>query len=85
MIEELTPNIEMSLPKSRNWKTAVVKWGARNLLRWHPIGSLLVRLPSGEELRFGVRNGVNEPLLKLKNYNVLTKSIWRGTIGFAEA
>jgi cyclopropane-fatty-acyl-phospholipid synthase len=85
MIEELTPNIEMSLPKSRDWKTAVIKWGARNLLRWHPIGSLLVRLPSGEELRFGIRSGVNEPLLKLKNYNVLTKSIRRGTIGFAEA
>ena len=85
MIEELIPSIELESPKSRDWKSTAVKWGARNLLRWHPVGSLLVRLPCGEEIRFGSKTNDNEPLLKLNNYNVLTKSIRRGTIGFAEA
>ena len=85
MIEECTPNVEMRLPKSRNWKNTLVKWSAGNLLHWHPVGSLLVRLPDGEELRFGSRNGDDEPLLILKNYKVLAKSIRRGSIGFAEA
>ncbi|MEM8744810.1 MAG: cyclopropane-fatty-acyl-phospholipid synthase family protein, partial [Pseudomonadota bacterium] len=55
------------------------------MLRWKPAGSILLELPNGQRLRFGAKSGENEPILKLNNYGVISKSLRRGGIGFAEA
>ena len=47
--------------------------------------SIRVDLPNGQRLRFGADSGRPEPVLKLNNYGVISKSLRRGGIGFAEA
>lgn len=68
--------------------TAFVKRVAARMLDWEPKGSVLVELPNGERFRFGAlaqESGIAEPLLRLKNYRVITKAMRGGTLGFAKA
>ena len=65
--------------------TPLIRRGAHRLLRWEPDGSVMVELPNGQRIRFGRASTHGEPILTLRNYRVLTKSVRRGPIGFAEA
>lgn len=61
----------------------VVGAGARRLA-WQPSGSLMIELPNGRRVKFG-RDRPYDAMLKLNNYGVITKSIRRGTLGFADS
>lgn len=64
--------------------TRLVVGAGERLLAWQPKGSVVVELPNGRRMTFG-RDLPHDALLKLNNYRVITKSIRRGTLGFAEA
>jgi cyclopropane-fatty-acyl-phospholipid synthase len=85
MLQELTIGGPSRRAPLNRILTPIVKYGARQMLRWRPAGSVLTELPTGQQLRFGNAGTDVEPHLKLNNYNVLSKSLRRGSIGFAEA
>lgn len=85
MLQELTAGTQSRRATLNRILTPIVKRGARQMLRWRPTGSVLAELPTGQQLRFGNAGTAGEPHLRLNNYNVLSKSLRRGSIGFAEA
>jgi cyclopropane-fatty-acyl-phospholipid synthase len=64
---------------------AMAKRSARAMLRWEPIGSLVIELPDGDVLRYGHAGNFAEARLKFNNYRMIAKILTRGPIGFAEA
>jgi cyclopropane-fatty-acyl-phospholipid synthase len=85
MIEDMTATGQAQQHLLRDARAALVTWGGRRLLRWQPEGSVTVTLPGGRTLRFGRSDGHDDVHLTLNNYKVITKSMRRGAIGFAEA
>ena len=85
MLEALTARASARQRPLTGMMTALVKRGARLLLRWQPQGSVMVELPTGERIRFGRAGAEGEPILKVHSYKILAKTLRRGTIGFAEA
>lgn len=65
--------------------SGIVRTIAHAILRWEPAGSVLVRLPSGEEVRFGRADGSGEPVLVVNRLSGVTRALRRGAMGFAEA
>lgn len=65
--------------------SVIVKRFATAMLRWEPIGSLVIELPNGEVFRYGNVGPFEEARLKLNNYRVIAKAMTRGPIGFADA
>jgi cyclopropane-fatty-acyl-phospholipid synthase len=64
--------------------TQLVVGAGTRLLTWQPSGSLMIEMPSGRRVKFG-QEGLYDAVLSLKNYRVITKSLRRGTLGFADA
>ncbi|MDA7947070.1 MAG: cyclopropane-fatty-acyl-phospholipid synthase family protein [Hyphomicrobiaceae bacterium] len=85
MIQELTADGAARPRLIIRLLTPFIRGSGQRMLRWTPAGSILLELPNGQRLRFGAQSGAFEPLLKLNNYGVISKSLWRGGIGFAEA
>lgn len=65
--------------------TPLIRHVGSRLLRWEPEGSITVELPTRQRIRFGRASTDGEPVLSLRNYGVLAKSVRRGPNGFAEA
>ena len=85
MIQELTAGGGTRPGLITRVLTPFIRGSGQRMLRWKPAGSILLELPNGQRLRFGAKAGENEPILKLNNYGVISKSLRRGGIGFAEA
>lgn len=64
--------------------TRLVVGAGERLLAWQPQGSIVVELPTGRRISFG-RDLPHDAAPKLNNYRVITKSIRRGALGFADA
>lgn len=64
--------------------TRLVLGVGTRLLAWQPVGSLLIELPNGRHITFG-QGRQHDAVLSLKSYRVISKSIRRGALGFAEA
>ena len=65
--------------------TPIVKAVGQRLLRWDPVGSVLIELPNGQRVRFGTADARSTAQLSLANYLVIAKALRRGPLGFAEA
>lgn len=78
-----------TLAANRSWRrpellTQLVIGAGTRLLAWEPLGSLMIELPNGRRVQFGQERPC-DAMLSLKNYCVITKSIRRGPLGFADA
>ena len=85
MIQELTAGGGSRPGLITRVLTPFIRGSGQRMLRWKPAGSILLELPNCQRLRFGSQSGGPEPVLKLNNYGVISKSLRRGGIGFAEA
>lgn len=85
MIQDLTAGGSARAGLITRVLTPIIRGSGRRMLRWEPAGSIMLELPNGQRVRFGVQSAAHEPVLKLNNYGVIAKSLRRGGIGFAEA
>lgn len=85
MIQDLTAGGAARAGLITRVLTPIIRGSGRRMLSWEPAGSIMLELPNGQRVRFGVQSAAHEPVLKLNNYGVIAKSLRRGGIGFAEA
>ena len=85
MIQELTAGGATRPGLITRALTPFIRGSGQRMLKWKPAGSILLDLPNGQRIRFGAHSGAREPVLKLNNFGVISKSLRRGGIGFAEA
>lgn len=84
LLEEQAVGQEGQLGNNNRALTAMCKRFAGAFLRWEPIGCLSIEFPDGEVFCYGAQ-GSDEAYVRINNYRVVTKTLLRGPIGFAEA
>lgn len=85
MLRELTAGRLSRAPLSMRALTPFVCGVAGLLLKWEPVGAIVVELPTGRRMQFGRSETAHPAHLKLNSYRVLWQALRRGSIGFAES
>lgn len=65
--------------------TPFAAWASRHLVGRPRHGAITIHFPNGKSRTFGNPTTGQHPVLHVRNYGVVTKTLTRGTIGFAQS
>lgn len=76
------------LPSPTLWTrlvTPIAEWFGKHLIGRPKYGAVTIHFPNGKSRTFGRPGTGQHPVLHIHNYSVVTKTLRRGTVGFAQA
>ena len=65
--------------------TPFAAWVSRHIIGRPRHGAITIHFPNGKSRTFGNPTTGQHPVLYIRNYGVVTKTLTRGTIGFAQS
>ena len=65
--------------------TPFAAWVGKYLIGRPRHGAITIHFPNGKSRTFGNPSTGEHPVLRIRNYGVVTKTLGRGTVGFAQA
>lgn len=80
--------VDQQLPAPTLWTrlvSPVAQWLGKNLIGRPKHGAVTIHFPGGKSRTFGNPMTGQHPVLHIRNYAVVAKTLRRGTVGFAQA